>query len=353
MGIQIRNFTKRFGQTTVIDNMNLDIESGEMIALLGPSGCGKSTTLFAISGIHKIDEGQLLLAGEDVTGKPPQQRNVGVIFQSYALYPHMTVEENIGFPLMIRKEAKADIKRKVQEMTELVGLKGLLGRKPAELSGGQQQRVSLARAMIRRPEVLLLDEPLANLDARLRITMRAEIRRIQQETGITAVLVTHDQVEAMSMCDRIAIMRDGKVLQYDTPEQMYQVPANDYVAGFMGNPPTSFLSGHLEHGTFRSLEADVQLPLPVLHSYSDQPVRLGLRPEHVRLEPQSANTATISFIENQGRELLYDLTLADGSVIRTIQPVNLHYGVGQSVHWDIDPHHILVFDEQGDLIHAG
>lgn len=237
MGIQINNFTKTFGDTTVIDNLNLEIGSGEMIALLGPSGCGKSTTLFAISGIHKIDSGSIVFAGKDVTKLPPQERNVGVIFQSYALYPHMTVEENIAFPLMIRKESKAQIKRKVIDIAKLVKIDNLLHRKPAELSGGQQQRVSLARAIVRKPDVLLLDEPLANLDAKLRLEMRSEIRRIQQETGITAVLVTHDQVEAMSMCDRIAIMNGGKIVQVDTPTEMYSNPVNDFVAGFWATHP--------------------------------------------------------------------------------------------------------------------
>lgn len=350
MGIQINNFTKTFGDTTVIDDLNLEIGSGEMIALLGPSGCGKSTTLFAISGIHKIDSGSIVFAGKDVTKLPPQERNVGVIFQSYALYPHMTVEENIGFPLMIRKESKAEIKRKVTDIAKLVRIDNLLHRKPAELSGGQQQRVSLARAIVREPDVLLLDEPLANLDAKLRLEMRSEIRRIQQKTGITAVLVTHDQVEAMSMCDRIAIMNGGKIVQVDTPSAMYTNPVNEFVAGFLGNPPISFISGEIIHDCFINNEDGISLPL--VKGYRDnQAVKVGLRPEHVTLCTKenscNENKAIVCFIENQGRENLYDLKLPDGNIIRTIQPVRDDLSLGDTVHWAIQAKHILIFDQQG------
>lgn len=352
MGIQIKNFTKKFGNTTVIDNMNLDIRSGEMIALLGPSGCGKSTTLFAISGIHKMDRGTIFFEDRDVTGFTPQLRNVGVIFQSYALYPHMTVEENIAFPLMIRKESKSDIQRKVREMAELVQIDNLLNRKPSELSGGQQQRVSLARAVVRKPDVLLLDEPLANLDAKLRLEMRSEIRRIQQETGITAILVTHDQVEAMSMCDRIAIMQDGKIKQIDTPAKMYDNPECDFVAGFLGNPPISFIEGELKGSSFNCPNANVQLQLASEFNANRMPVRLGLRPEHIQLASSGDNHATVCFIENQGRENLYDLELSNGEVIRTIQPVRSDLQLGDDVRWQIAADKILAFDSQGVRFNA-
>ncbi|USD61241.1 ABC transporter ATP-binding protein [Vibrio sp. SCSIO 43140] len=353
MGIQINNFTKTFGDTTVIDNMNLSIGSGEMIALLGPSGCGKSTTLFAISGIHQIDGGSIEFGARDVTKLPPQQRNVGVIFQSYALYPHMTVEENIAFPLMIRKESKVEIKQKVADIAKLVRIDNLLHRKPAELSGGQQQRVSLARAIVRKPDVLLLDEPLANLDAKLRLEMRSEIRRIQQETGITAVLVTHDQVEAMSMCDRIAIMNGGRIVQVDTPTEMYHNPVNEFVAGFLGNPPISFVEGEIQQDTFINGVDGIQLALEAGHLDSEY-VKVGLRPEHVILTEETGDTncATVCFIENQGRENLYDLRLADGNVIRTIQPVRDDLRLGDTVHWSIDASHILLFNQDGERLYA-
>ena len=242
MKLVLEKFSKSFGPVAVIENLDLTVHSGEMLALLGPSGCGKSTTLFSICGIYRMNSGKLLFDQKDMSNVPSQQRNVGVVFQNYALYPHMTVYENIAFPLKLKKLDSKIIDTKVQEIANLVYIPELLRRKPAQLSGGQQQRVALARALIREPDVLLLDEPLANLDAKLRLEMRSEIKRIQKETGITAILVTHDQVEAMSMCDRIALMKDGKIIQLSTPDEMYKNPIDKFVAGFIGNPPISFLN---------------------------------------------------------------------------------------------------------------
>ena len=352
MGIQIRNLTKKFGETPVIDDMNLDVATCEMMSLLGPSGCGKSTTLFAISGIHRADQGQILSSGKDVTQATPQERNVGVTFQSYALYPHMTVEQNVGFPLKVRGEPAAQIKRKVTEIAELVRIDGLLQRKPAELSGGQQQRVSLARAIVRRPDVLLMDEPLANLDAGLRINMRSEIRRIQREAGITAILVTHDQVEAMSMCDRIAIMQHGKVIQFDTPVGMYTNPSSAFVAEFLGNPPIAFLDGTLDAQGFASPGAQIPLALRAAHPSAGRAVRIGLRPEHVEVTTEGENVANVSFIEHQGREILYDLQLKSGAIVRTLQPAKVELQLGESVHWYVAPKNVLAFDERGGRLHV-
>ncbi|MGH6808002.1 MAG: ABC transporter ATP-binding protein, partial [Ensifer adhaerens] len=268
MRILLDKFSKSFGTTKVIEDMDLEVGSGEMLALLGPSGCGKSTTLFAICGIHRPTSGRILFGDKDVTGLPSQERNVGVVFQSYALYPHMTVAENIGFPLTVRRMAAADIRKEVAEIAALVHIDNLLDRRPAQLSGGQQQRVALARALIRRPDVLLLDEPLANLDAKLRLEMRSEIRRLQKETGITAILVTHDQVEAMSMCDRIAIMKAGEIVQIATPSEMYNDPRTAFVAGFLGNPPISFLKGRAEGGAF-VFGNSIRLTRPALAAIPD------------------------------------------------------------------------------------
>ena len=262
MEIILEDFTKRFGDVTVIEKMNLKIREGEMLALLGPSGCGKSTTLFTICGIHRVDGGRVLFGEKDVSRVPAQQRNVGVVFQSYALYPHMSVFENIAFPLTVRKENKNTIRDKVAEIAELVHIGELLERRPEQLSGGQQQRVALARALVRKPGILLLDEPLANLDAKLRLEMRSEIRRIQLETGISAVLVTHDQVEAMSMSDRIAIMKEGEILQVASPTEMYQQPVNDFVAGFLGNPPIAFLNALVKDGKIDVLNGKIQFDFP-------------------------------------------------------------------------------------------
>ncbi len=349
MRIALENFTKKFGETTVIDNMSLTIDSGEMLALLGPSGCGKSTTLFAVCGIHRMDGGHLLFGERDVTTVPSQQRNVGVVFQNYALYPHMTVHENIAFPLKVRRENKADIDRKVQEIASLVQIGELMARRPVQLSGGQQQRVALARALVREPDILLLDEPLANLDAKLRLEMRSEIRRIQQETGITAVLVTHDQVEAMSMCDRIAIMKKGEIVQLSSPSEMYDNPSSDFVAGFLGNPPIAFLDGATEDGGFRLANSKVKLPIPsgIAAPGHGAPMRLGIRPEFFQPDHPLKVTGKVSFVEIQGREELYDVTLENGAVLRSIQPHGGNYKLGDEVTWGIAEDRILAFGPDG------
>ena len=349
MRILLDNFSKCFGPLTVIDRMTLEIADGEMLALLGPSGCGKSTTLFAICGIHKVSGGRILFGDRDVTHVPSQQRNVGVVFQSYALYPHMTVFENIAFPLQVKKLKTADIARQVVPMAELVHIENLLKRRPEELSGGQQQRVALARALVRKPDVLLLDEPLANLDARLRLEMRSEIRRLQLETGITAILVTHDQVEAMSMCDRIAIMNAGEIIQIATPGEMYRDPRTEFVAGFLGNPPIAFLRGVAASGGFVLAGSDVILPLPasVAVPPPGRRLSLGIRPENFGPAGEIQIRGRISFIEAQGRENLYDVALPNGDVLRSIQPVRNDVALHDAVEWSVAADRILVFDETG------
>ncbi|MGK6314253.1 ABC transporter ATP-binding protein [Neorhizobium sp. DT-125] len=348
MQISIRNFTKTFDGTPVIDNMNLTINDGEMLALLGPSGCGKSTTLFAICGIHRMDEGQILFGKRDVSRLPSQKRNVGVVFQNYALYPHLSVFENIAFPLTVRGDKKPEIDRDVRAIANLTHISELLERRPGQLSGGQQQRVALARALVRKPDVLLLDEPLANLDAKLRLEMRSEIRRIQLETGITAVLVTHDQVEAMSMCDRIAIMKAGEIVQIATPSEMYNDPRTAFVAGFLGNPPISFLKGRAEQGTFVLGGGNFRLPLAALAGIPDgTALTLGVRPEHFGSAGDVPVEGKVAFAETQGRENLYDVVLPDGSVLRSIQPVRNDIKLGDSVRWGLDSKAALVFAEDG------
>ncbi|MEE8538521.1 MAG: ABC transporter ATP-binding protein [Woeseiaceae bacterium] len=349
MRILLDGITKRFGDVTVIEDMNLEIRDGEMLALLGPSGCGKSTTLFAICGIHGVDGGRILFGDEDVTRTPPQARNVSVVFQSYALYPHMTVFKNISFPLEIKHDDKAQIRAKVKEVAHLMHIEPLLDRLPAHLSGGQQQRVALARALVRRPSVLLLDEPLANLDARLRLEMRAEIRRLQLETGITAVLVTHDQVEAMSMSDRIAIMDSGVIHQIASPKDMYDNPVNAFVAAFLGNPPIAFLEGEVSDGRFTTPTRSVAITLPAAMTglCAGRRIQIGVRPEFVTADPKGEVEAEVAFVETQGRENLYDLKLADGGVLRSIQPARDDIRVGDRLRWRIATEQVMVFDDQG------
>ena len=352
MEIILEDFTKRFGEVTVIEKMNLKIREGEMLALLGPSGCGKSTTLFTICGIHRVNGGRVLFGKQDVSRVPAQQRNVGVVFQSYALYPHMSVFENIAFPLTVRKENKNTVREKVAEIAELVHIGELLERRPEQLSGGQQQRVALARALVRKPSILLLDEPLANLDAKLRLEMRSEIRRIQLETGISAVLVTHDQVEAMSMSDRIAIMKEGEILQVASPTEMYQQPINDFVASFLGNPPIAFLDAHLQEGEIHLLNRKIQFTFPgSFIPTNGTKIRLGIRPEHYQPNNPIQIPGTISFVETQGRENLYDVILDDGSTLRSIQSsANESIEKKSQVNWGIHPEKVLIFDQAGNRI---
>ena len=348
MRIVLDKFTKTFGSLTVIDQMDLEINDGEMIALLGPSGCGKSTTLFAICGIHRVNGGRILFGDRDVSNVASQERNVGVVFQSYALYPHMTIYENIAFPLRIRNTSAKEIDRRVRDMADLVHIGQLLERRPAQLSGGQQQRVALARAMVREPAVLLLDEPLANLDAKLRLEMRSEIRRIQRETGITAILVTHDQVEAMSMCDRIAIMNEGKILQIAEPMEMYTNPATEFVASFLGNPPIAFLSGEIADRNFQIAGTEISLPLPSGRGNGERrPARMCVRPEAFQPGAGSSLPGKVTFVETQGRETLYDIELVNGSVLRSIQSAGQTAQLGSQVDWGIDMDQVLLFAEDG------
>ncbi|WP_271274296.1 ABC transporter ATP-binding protein [Aliamphritea hakodatensis] len=352
MRILLDNFTKKFDDVTVINNMNLEVRDGEMMALLGPSGCGKSTTLFSICGIYQCNGGRILFGERDVSHVTSQHRNVGVVFQNYALYPHMSIFDNIAFPLMVKKMPAEQIKKEVHKIAELVHIGNLLERKPSQLSGGQQQRVALSRALVRKPDVLLLDEPLANLDAKLRLEMRSEIRRIQQETGITAILVTHDQVEAMSMCDRIALMDHGKILQVTTPNDMYHNPQTDFVAGFLGNPPIAFLDGTIANGQIRLKDSAIHLPMPsrVPAQPDGKIVRLGVRPEYFGNEAGIELQGEVSFVETQGRENLYDVRLGNGAVLRSIQPVRANAALGDSVSWPLNTEQVLIFDEQGQRV---
>ena len=249
MQIKLEHLTKRFGDTVAVNDLSITLESGKLIALLGPSGCGKTTTLNMISGILPVSGGSIFFDDRDVTSLPPEKRGIGLVFQNYALYPHMTVLQNICFPMEIQRIPKKERIRRAEELAEMVHITPYLKRKPAELSGGQQQRVAIARALSKRPDVLLLDEPLSNLDAKLRVEMREEIRRIQREAGITTVFVTHDQEEASSIADRVVLLRDGVLQQEDTARGLYENPVNLFAADFLGTPPINQLHGVVQNGT--------------------------------------------------------------------------------------------------------
>ncbi|MGJ8530745.1 MAG: ABC transporter ATP-binding protein [Alphaproteobacteria bacterium] len=285
--VNLENVGKNYGTVNVLKAINLEITDGEFVVLIGPSGCGKSTLLRMIAGLETITEGEMRLDGDLINEREARDRDIAMVFQSYALYPHMNVARNIGFPLKIRKEDAATIDRRVQEVAELTGLSELLDRKPAALSGGQRQRVAMGRAIIRNPRLFLFDEPLSNLDAKLRVQMRLQIRDLHRKVGATSIYVTHDQVEAMTLADRIVLLHDGNIQQVGSPLELYERPANAFVAGFIGSPEMNFLNGKIA-GTkaapeFRS-GTDVQVTLPNTLAKSvqmDQDVILGIRPEHL------------------------------------------------------------------------
>src|ERR1051325_5375764 len=261
VGIEFRNVSKHFGGASVVDDLSLEIRDGEFVVLLGPSGCGKTTTLRMLAGLETVTSGDVLIDGERVNDVPTQHRDLAMVFQSYALYPHMTIAENIGYPLRVRKFDKAQRAERVNRVAAMLEIESLLERKPRQLSGGERQRVALARAIVREPRAYLMDEPLSNLDARLRVQMRGELKRLQHELGTTTVYVTHDQAEAMTLAHRVAVMRGGRLQQFDRPMNIYQRPANRFVAEFVGTPGMNFIEGRLDQstGTFNSRGLTVPL----------------------------------------------------------------------------------------------
>ena len=310
MKILLRNLTKRFpdrnkkmrGEITAVNDLTLEIPDGKLVGLLGPSGCGKSTTLNLICGLEKATEGTIFFGDRDVTALEPEHRGVGMVFQNYALYPHLTVRQNIQFPLENLKGndklTKEELKRRVDEAAKLVQIDELMERRPNELSGGQQQRVAIARALVKMPHVLLLDEPLSNLDARLRLQTREEIRRIQRETKITTIFVTHDQEEAMSICDLIAVMKDGILQQLGKPQDVYDFPSNLFVAKFLGTPPINVFHGFVKDQTlFIGKNAVLATP-----GVSDQEVTAGIRPEGLIYRPDGPLSCHMNRIEVMGRD---------------------------------------------------
>lgn len=300
--IVLEQVHKRYGSLTVVESMSLDIKDGEFVVFVGPSGCGKSTTLRMIAGLEDISGGKISIGGRDVTNLEPKDRNIAMVFQNYALYPHKSVYENLAFGMRMRKTPKAEIEQQVKWAAEMLGIEKLLDRKPRQLSGGQMQRVSLGRALVRKPDAFLLDEPLSNLDAKLRVHMREELGLLHKRIGTSMVYVTHDQVEAMTLGDRIVVMHGGKAQQIGTPLQIYDSPANVFVAGFLGAPEMNFIDGEIviKEGKpcFRAADFEIALPGHRIKGQGlpqGQAVTLGVRPEHLRLaspasEPGSAST---------------------------------------------------------------
>ena len=311
MNIRLEHVSKHFKNTVAVDDLSVVIEEGMLICLLGPSGCGKSTTLSMVAGLEPPTQGEIYFGDRPMAHIPVEDRDIGMVFQNYALYPHMTVLENIMFPLKMRRVPQTQRRQRAEKMGEMLQLTELLRRKPGQLSGGQQQRVAIARALVKEPQILLLDEPFSNLDARLRIELREDIRALQKKLGITTIFVTHDQEEAMSISDHILLMRDGRVQQYATPEEMYRRPANQFTAGFLGNPPINFVPCTYD-GEIVTVEGapDWRLPLdrlrPCREGIAGKAV-LGIRPEDLYVAERGFCTAAITAIQPLGKEVYLKL----------------------------------------------
>jgi len=306
---------------TAVKDLNITIADGEFLILVGPSGCGKTTTLNMIAGLEDISSGELRIGGERVNEKPPKDRDIAMVFQSYALYPHMTVRQNIAFPLTLAKMKKADIAQKVEETAEILGLTELLDRKPSQLSGGQRQRVAMGRAIVRHPKAFLMDEPLSNLDAKLRVQMRGEIARLQKRLGTTTVYVTHDQTEAMTLGDRVVVMHGGVAQQIATPDELYERPANLFVAGFIGSPAMNFFSGAVDAvdgGSARVVGPGFEpLALPAGALDRGARVTIGVRPEHLRIADQGpfAASGVVELVERLGESSFAHVRRSDDKML--------------------------------------
>ena len=318
MTIRLENITKIFKNTTAVDHLSFTIEDGEMVCLLGPSGCGKSTTLSMVAGLEQPTEGQIFFDGQPVANVAAENRDIGMVFQNYALYPHMSVQDNILFPLKMHHVPKAERRQRLQNIAQMLQITELLRRKPGQLSGGQQQRVAIARALIKEPKILLLDEPFSNLDARLRIELRDDIRALQQKLKITTIFVTHDQEEAMSISDRILLMKEGVLQQYSTPQEMYRDPANLFVASFLGNPPIHKLPCTLEGTRITAgagLSWEREALAPVLCGQPGTQAILGVRPEDVLVVERGEHlTAEVTAIQTLGKEVYLRLHQGDAAL---------------------------------------
>lgn len=357
MKVVLQDLTKKFksrdkkgkGEVVAVDHFTFEIPDGELVGLLGPSGCGKSTTLFMICGLQKPTEGRIFFGEDDVTELPPENRGVGVVFQNYALYPHLSVLQNITFPLENLKGkdklTKDEMKEKAMEAVRLVQIEKLVDRKPGELSGGQQQRVAIARALVKMPRVLLLDEPLSNLDARLRLQTREEIRRIQKETGITTVFVTHDQEEAMSISDRIVVMKEGVIQQTGRPQEVYENPVNLFVARFLGTPQINLFEGRVEKGQLLIGEEAVLS----VRGVEDQPLTVGIRPEGFLLREDGPLSLDLVRVEVMGRDISVVSTSAVSinPTVRSIIDAEMRLQVKEKkVCFALRPSKVLLFHKE-------
>jgi multiple sugar transport system ATP-binding protein len=354
--VELRNIKKRFGNVEVIKDLSLTVEQGSFCALLGPSGCGKSTLLRIIAGLEQATEGQVFIAGNDVTNVPPAKRRIAMVFQSYALYPHMTVAQNISFSLRVAKAPKDLIQRRTAEVARMLQLETLLDRKPAQLSGGQRQRVAIGRALVREPQVFLFDEPLSNLDAMLRVQMRVEIAKLHKDLSTTMIYVTHDQVEAMTLADKIVVLDRGVISQVGTPMELYQQPANKFVASFIGSPTMNFVSAQTKSADGPNVTVDLPGGHPITvktrgtaQKAGNAPVEVGIRPEHVRLvgasDPSASLPGTVQLLERLGNAtIMYVDTPAGQIVVQDDGDAAAHAGENVGVLFDPARVHVFTAD---------
>ena len=349
MQVRLENVTKKFPGVTAVNTFSVTLPDGELICLLGPSGCGKSTILNMLSGILPVSGGDIYFDEDNVTKLPPEERGIGLVFQNYALYPHMTVLENICFPLEIKRVPKDERVARATRMAKLEHVDMLLNRKPKELSGGQQQRVAIARALVKEPRLLLLDEPLSNLDARLRLEMREEIRRIQLQTQVTTIFVTHDQEEAMSISDHIVLMKDGVMQQFDQPQVLYDDPANQFVADFLGNPPINNIPGTVKGGVFTTEDGKASVALPMLEKVPDgAKVNLSVRSESFTVQPDGAPgtlQCQVTGVFKTGKEEMAAFLFGD---VPFRAYIDLEEGLqkGQTVSLGLKKRGVFVFDRE-------
>ena len=339
--IELKNVSRYWGDVRAVEKLNINIEEGEFVVLLGPSGCGKSTTLRLIAGLENVSSGEIFIGGKNVNNIDPSSRNISMVFQSYALFPHLNVEENIIFGLKVRKVKKDDRQVRLENVAEKVGLSNLLKRKPAELSGGQRQRVALARAIISDNPVCLMDEPLSNLDAKLRHQMRSEIRLLQKDLNITLIYVTHDQTEAMSMADKIVLLNEGEIVQQGRPKELYEKPENTFTAKFLGNPPMNLINLEVEkEGNYIPIFGDKYF----LKQKSDKKNILGIRPEDIEISKEGVK-CTINDLDYQGSDVVLSLQLGNQEIFARIDSKKVEELDNQVyINWDNNNIHFFDFE---------
>ncbi len=345
-GVTLNKVVKRYGDAQVIHGVDLEVKDGEFCVFVGPSGCGKSTLLRMVAGLEETSAGTIRIGQRDVTKADPAERGVAMVFQTYALYPHMTVAENMGFGLKMTGHPKAEVDRKVAEAARILKLEDYLTRKPKALSGGQRQRVAIGRAIVRGPEVFLFDEPLSNLDAELRVEMRVEIARLHKEIGATMIYVTHDQVEAMTLADKIVVLRKGRVEQVGAPLDLYHDPDNKFVAGFIGSPAMNFVAGKVDDGRVAALGLATSFPLAVRLPEPGQPVTLGLRPQHLSLT--TGSTHRVDLTEALGGVSYLHVTASTGEKLVIESRDDPKVVAGDMVGITFDPAHVMAFDAKDD-----